>query len=117
MTDRTNAERQRRYIAKLESAAAGNKPTGLSASAHKAAHDVPWEINVDDDVEGYLAAYMEPYGLYVRQWAEDKFGWDILSDGNEEAVDVAEVEASTLLAAVSDATQRWAAVRKTAKQR
>jgi hypothetical protein len=78
---------------------------------------VPWEFNVDDDGEGYLAACLEPYGLYVRQWAEDKFCWDILSDGDEDDVDVAEGEASTLLAAMSDATQRWAAVRKTAKQR
>jgi hypothetical protein len=117
MADRTNAERQRRYIARLKAAAADNKP-GPSASARKAAYDVPWEIMVDDEGEGYLAAYMEPYGLYVRQIG-DEFSWDIMRDvdENKEPIGVADGWAPTLLAATLAATHHWATVHKAAKQR
>jgi hypothetical protein len=118
MSDRTNAERQRRYITKLKAAAAANNNVaferkvaelqaeveGLRDRAPLAAFDalphLVWEIDVDDELEGYVWAYEEPYGLYVRQLDDEVFFWHVDKDTDDGNVDVAEGEASSLVAAM-----------------
>lgn len=79
-----------------------------------------WEILVDDGGEGYLSAYEEPYDLYVRQIDGACFFWHVNKDQDDgkDAVEVAEGETPTVIAAMAAAE---AAVRglgkKVAKKR
>jgi hypothetical protein len=63
-----------------------------------------WEIEIGD--EGYISAYEEPYGLYVWQWNPALFCWQVFKDAEDEdkdGIDVAEGEASSLVAAMAAA--------------
>ena len=62
-----------------------------------------WEILVDEEEKGYISAYMEPYGLYVRQQIDNTFFWHVLKDNDDDTVNVAEGEAPSLVAAMAAA--------------
>jgi hypothetical protein len=62
-----------------------------------------WEIVIDDDGEGYLSAYKEPYGLYVRQIDGACFFWHVITDRDDDIVDVAEGKTPTVVAAMAAA--------------
>jgi hypothetical protein len=42
-----------------------------------------WEFEVDDKGEGYLSAYIEPNGLYIRQIGDELFFWHVNKDGDD----------------------------------
>jgi hypothetical protein len=143
-TGESAAERQRRYIERLKSAADNAAPGALDAKTVAAwtnadrdeflrellrylyfhtwleckgivtneilnlsapATRLDWEIEVDDEGEGYLSAYVEPNGLSIRQIGDELFYWHVNKDGEDakDATDVAEGEASSLVAAMAAA--------------
>jgi hypothetical protein len=104
----TDAERHRRYMARLRSHAAEAK----NNVTHNAPTTVGWEILVDDEGDGFICATVEPFDLYVRQDGDNEFSWNILKiddpDADETTDDVtvvAEGEASSLVAALAAAEE------------
>jgi hypothetical protein len=80
---------------KIEGASGGRAAAGIRLD--------DWEILVDDDGEGYLSAYKEPYGLYVRQIDGACFFWHVITDRDDDIVDVAEGKTPTVVAAMAAA--------------
>jgi hypothetical protein len=93
----TAAERKRRQRGTYE-AAVGDKRAGS---------ELEWEIHVDDEGEGYIGAYEEPFGLYVHQTGDIyMFFWYVLKEHGKHAnksVNVAEGEALSVVAAMAAA--------------
>jgi hypothetical protein len=129
--DNTNAERQARFArrekaaqktadrvkaleaenAALRNAIAAAKTTAPATAlgtvaAKEHGIELEWEILVDGEPEGYISAYEEPFGLYVRQIG-DMFFWHVLKDNNKDAdkdaVNVAEGDEPSMIAAMAAA--------------
>jgi hypothetical protein len=100
----TASERQMKYIARLRARAEG-KRNNVTDEKTEPAIRLDWEILVDDECEGYLSAYEEPYGLYVRQHGGALFFWHVnkTEDDDKDVVDVAEGDAPSLVAAMAAA--------------
>jgi hypothetical protein len=101
----TDTERHKRYMARLRAraAASGNNVTHDKPAVSEQGIHLAWEILVDETEEGYVSAYEEPYGLYVRQ-LNDTFYWYVLKDDDDkDALDVAEDDAPSLVAAMAAA--------------
>jgi hypothetical protein len=103
----TDAERHKRYMARLRAraAAGGNNVTHDEPVLPEPGIQLDWGILVDDTDDGYLSVYTEPYGLYVRQLG-DTFYWYVLKDDDDsdkDAIEVAEGDASSLVAAMTAA--------------
>jgi hypothetical protein len=90
------AERQRRYIA------------GLRARALRPAIHLDWELMVDDDGNGFLAADAGPYQLFVSP-IDGKISWWIhkREDDDKEPVDIAEGDAPSLVVAMEAAENAY----------
>ena len=111
----TDAERHRRYMARLRARAAEGSRARL-AGEDNVTHDKPaafgrgkqleWEILVDDEGNGFISANMGHFGLYVNQ-IDSMFFWHVLKgddkDADKDPVDVAEGEAPSLVAAMKAA--------------
>jgi hypothetical protein len=99
------AERHKRYMARLRARAAAGEGNATQNKPAASEHGIQLEreILVDDEGEGYITAYTEPYGLYVSQIG-NVFFWHVLKDDDDkDAVDVAEGEVPSLVAAMAAA--------------
>jgi hypothetical protein len=77
-------------------------PEGAQHKQTRRRIQLNWEILVDDDGDGFVSADIEPYELYVSQLG--KFWWYVLKrEDYEDAVDVAEGDAPSLVAAMAAA--------------
>jgi hypothetical protein len=96
----TDAERHKRYMARLRHRILSN---AISAS-RSAIPQLNWKILVDDDGDGFLSADAEPYELYVSSGDYGIF-WYVLKreDDDNDAIEVAEGDASSLVAAMAAA--------------
>jgi hypothetical protein len=113
------AERHKRYMARLRARAeTGGKPDTHAKPVLAPAIKLNWEIGMDDDGEGYVLAYMEPNGLYIRQIDGKLFFWHVNKDGDDgkHATDVAEGEAPSLIAAMAAAEAAAAKAREKRSQ-
>jgi hypothetical protein len=105
----TDAERHRRYMARLRARAAvgeGNVTHDMPA-AFGQGKQLEWEILVDDERNGFISADMGSFGLFVSQNEDNTFRWYVLKsddeDDDKDPVDVAEGEAPSLVAAMKAA--------------
>jgi hypothetical protein len=107
-TAMTDAERHKRYMARLRArAAAGdnvnhNKPTPTGQGIQ-----FEWDIGLDDKKKGYISAYEAPYYFFVSHNDDAlMFWWFVVKDNGDENgdfIDVAEGEEPSLVAAMAAA--------------
>jgi hypothetical protein len=99
-----NAELRNAIAAAKTAAPAAALRNTVAAKEHGI--KLEWEILADNELEGYISAYEEPFGLYVRQ-VGDMFFWHVLKDNDEDAdkdpVDVAEGDEPSMIAAMAAA--------------
>jgi hypothetical protein len=107
-TAMTDAERHKRYMARLRArAAAGeNNVTRDKPAAFGRGKQLELEILVDDEGDGFISADMGSFDLYVNQNDDNTFRWFVLKsdeDDDKDPVYTAEGEASSLVAAMKAA--------------